>query len=76
MHGQIVEGHNIGKIVGYDDMSSITNTLKALVQVGNKVFEIDYDPRDGEYDMLKLENPVGSTVIVEYHRGEMIIESL
>lgn len=74
MYGLIAEGQNIGKIVGYADGNSIANTLK--VQVGNLVFDIDYDPRDGEYDMLKIENPVGSTVIVEYHRGEMIIESL
>ena len=74
MYGPIAEGQNIGKIVGYADGNSITNTLK--VQVGNLVFDIDYDPRDGEYDMLKIGNPVGSTVIVEYHKGEMIVESL
>jgi hypothetical protein len=71
----IVEGVNIGRIMGYAEEGNYPNVRnQVLVQIGNRVFGIITNFCD--YELIKNSTPVGSTVIVESHNGKFCIENL
>lgn len=75
MAGILSEGYNIGRIIGFfEENTSLSCIGKVIVQIGKEIFIIDYSMPDGEYYMIKMEYPIGSTVILGMYDGRLYIE--
>jgi hypothetical protein len=73
--GIISEGYNIGRIIGFFEENAPSSSQgKVIVQIGKEVFIIDYPMTDWEYDLIKMECPIGSTVVIGVYDGRLYIE--
>lgn len=75
MAGIISEGYNIGKVIGFFEENTSSSRLgKVIVQIGKEIFIVDYPMPDGEYEIIKMEYPIGSTVFIGMYDGGLYIE--